>query len=157
MDIDDFGAIHLFEPLGIDPPEWRRFDSGIVDSSGGFYQTSREMMKFGVTYLNNGVWDNQQIISPEWVVKSSVPYESNTNIRVPGIDSPGEGYGYTWYIHESSHHGETISMFYALGWGDQLIIVIPDLNTVIVFTGANYAAKPASFTIFERNILPAIE
>ncbi|NIS46330.1 MAG: beta-lactamase family protein, partial [candidate division Zixibacteria bacterium] len=44
MDIDDFGGIYLFEPLGIDPPKWNRFDSGVVDSSGSFYQTPREMM-----------------------------------------------------------------------------------------------------------------
>jgi hypothetical protein len=44
-----------------------------------------------------------------------------------------------------------------LGWGNQEIIVIPDLETVVVFTGANYATKPTTFTIFEKFILPAIE
>jgi len=157
MDIDDFGGIYLFEPLGIDPPEWNRFDSGVVDSSGSFYQTPREMMKFGITYLNGGIWKGKQIINEEWVANSSVPFGKNINIKVPGINSNGEGYGYTWYIHESSHNGENLKLFYALGWGDQMIFVIPDLKTVVVFTGANYTSNPTTFTIFETFILPAIE
>jgi CubicO group peptidase (beta-lactamase class C family) len=157
MDIDDFGAIHLFEPLGINPPEWNRFDSGVVDSSGSFYQTPREMMKFGITYLNGGIWEGKQIINKEWVANSSVPFDDNTDIKVPGIKSSGEGYGYTWYIHETRHHGEPLNLFYALGWGDQMIFVIPDLKTVVVFTGANYMTTPTAFTIFEKFILEAIE
>lgn len=157
MSIDDFGAMHLFEPLGIDSPEWSRFKGGVVDASGSFRQTPREMLKFGVTYLNGGLWEDQQIIPEEWVEKSFTAYNNNVGINVPGISSSGEGYGYTWYIHTSEHRGELLTSYYALGWGDQEIFVIPDLETVVVFTGGNYAVKPTTFTIFDKLFLPAIE
>ena len=44
------------------------------------------MMKFGVTFLNNGKWDGENIISEKWVEKSATPYPPNTNIKVPGVD-----------------------------------------------------------------------
>ena len=48
--------------------------------------------------------------------------------------------------------------YFASGWGGQLIIVIPDLETVIVFTGGNYYTneKISCYTIVEDYIIPAI-
>jgi len=41
-------------------------------------------------------------------------------------------------------------------WDGQQIIVLPGLNTVLVFTGANYTKKVEEYKIFERYILPAL-
>jgi len=46
-------------------------------------------------------------------------------------------------------------MFYAGGWGGQHIMVLPELNTVVVFTGGNFVTKRPPFKILEKYILPA--
>ena len=48
-------------------------------------------------------------------------------------------------------------MFRAGGWGGQSIMVFPDLDMVVVFTGGNYAAKSSLYEIIEQFVLPAIE
>lgn len=156
MNIDEFSEKYLFETLGIENSRWTQFPDGVWDGSGSFYISPRDMIKFGVTYLNNGLWDGKRIISAEWVEKSSVPYRNNIDIKIPGEDSGKNGYGYTWWTSELPHSGNTTNMYRAGGWGGQEIMVFPDLDMVVVFTGGNYANKTHLFEIVERFILPAI-
>ena len=60
------------------------------------------------------------------------------------------GYAYTWWTKDFTYKNEHIRMFFALGWGGQKILVLPDLDMVIAFTGANYNAKVHEFEIIER-------
>jgi CubicO group peptidase (beta-lactamase class C family) len=118
--------------------------------------TPRDMIKFGAVYLNDGKWKDQQIISLEWVKKSSTIYNNNVDIIIPGEDSGKNGYGYTWWISELPHKGEKIKMFRAGGWGGQEIMVFPELDMVVVFTGGNYAKKTTLFRVVENYILPSL-
>ena len=47
-------------------------------------------------------------------------------------------------------------MYSAAGWGGQHIMVLPEINAVVVFTGGNYVTKRPPFKILEKYILPAI-
>ncbi|MFC2112949.1 serine hydrolase domain-containing protein [Bacteroidota bacterium] len=156
MNIDEFSMKYLFEPLGIEKTQWTQFPGGVWDGSGSFYITPRDMIKFGVTYLNKGEWNGERIISPEWVEKSSTPFANNIDINIPGEDSGKNGYGYTWWTSELTYSGHETKMFRAGGWGGQEIMVFPELDMVVVFTGGNYAVKTHIFEIVERFILPAI-
>ena len=117
------------------------------------------MAKIGVTFLNKGVWKEQQIISEQWVGESATtfPGNSNTGINIPGEDSGRVGYSYTWWTKQYSESGKEIHIFYAGGWGGQLIMVLPEVNTVVVFTGGNYLTKRPDFKIFEKYVIPAID
>jgi CubicO group peptidase (beta-lactamase class C family) len=156
MKIDAFSREYLFGPLGIDSIDWFiRYPSGVIESAGGLKLTPRAMLKIGVTYLHRGIWEDQRILPEEWVAKSARPYQNNSGIRVPKEGSGRNGYGYSWWVHDFRHRGNRSRMFYAGGWGDQLIMVIPELNAVVVFTGGNYTSKRSAFRIFRRYILPA--
>jgi CubicO group peptidase (beta-lactamase class C family) len=157
MDIESFANEYLFAPMGIDPVEWKRFDSGVIYAGGEQYMTPREMLKFGVTYLNDGLWNRERIINEDWVELSSVPFGDNTRISVPGSDGGRKDYGYSWWIWPTRHNGEELEAIYAGGWGGQRIIVIPDLETVVVFTGGNYTGNTKTFAITEDFILAALE
>ena len=166
MDIEAFANENLFAPLEIDPIEWRRFDSGVVFASGEQYLTPREMVKFGVTFLDGGMWGGQQIVSEGWVEKSASPYPGPDNswfnhfLRPipPGDDTWGRrGYSYTWWTHEFSHKGQEIHAYWASGWGGQKIIVLPELNAVVVFTGGNFTGSDPTIKILKRYVLPAFD
>ena len=47
-------------------------------------------------------------------------------------------------------------MYRAGGWGGQEIMVFPELEMVVVFTGGNYAAKSHLYKIIRRYVLPAV-
>jgi len=154
MNLPEFSGKYLFEPLGIDSFDWwLQFENGLVDGAGGLKMTPRGMVEVGATFLNNGIWNGKKIISDKWVEKSATTYPVNTNIKIPGTDSGINGYAYTWLTKEYS---DFVNMFYAGGWGGQNIMVFPELNMVVVFTGGNYTSKTNNFKILEKCILPAI-
>lgn len=157
MNIDEFSMKYLFGPLGVDSTLWFQYDNGAVATDGSLQLTSRNMLKFGIIYLNNGVWNGERILPEEWVIKSSNVYNNNSGINIPIEDSGKNGYGYSWWISELSHKGERIKMFRANGWGSQSIMVFPDLDMVVVFTGGNYAAKSWLFKIVKQYLIAAIE
>jgi CubicO group peptidase (beta-lactamase class C family) len=157
MDIDEFSEEYLFEPLGIDSFDWwLRYPSGVIEAAGGLKMTPRDMAKIGVTYLNNGVWNGERIVSEEWVEKSATSYGDNKGIDVPGTDQRNVGYSYSWWIKTFANSDEEIDMFCAVGWGGQNICVFPDLNAVVVFTGGTYTRTVKTFTLLDRCIIPAM-
>ncbi|MFC2125001.1 serine hydrolase domain-containing protein [Bacteroidota bacterium] len=156
MTIDEFSSTYLFGPLGIDTADWYlKFENGIYDANN-LRITPRAMTKFGATFLNNGVWNGNRIVSKQWVEKSAVPYSGNQGINVPGEASGRLGYSYTWWTREYAFKGNKIDMYTASGFGGQYIMILPELNTVVVFTCGNYLTRRPPFEILERFILPAI-
>jgi CubicO group peptidase (beta-lactamase class C family) len=165
MDIEAFSGQYLFEPLGIETPEWKWIDDRVVYAAGDQSLTPREMLKLGVTYLNNGVWDGQQVLSEDWVAKSATPYPGPGNTWFnhalrpipPGDSTRGpRGYAYTWWTHEFSHSGEKIPAYWAFGWGGQRIIVLPNQDAVVVLTGASYTAADATLKVLTKHVIPAL-
>jgi len=157
MKLDAFSKKYLFEPLDITNFDWWLvFPSGEIQAAGGLKLTPREMVKIGDMMLKKGVIDGNRIISEEWIDKCATPYSGNTNIRVPGEDLGKTGYGYTWWNKSFKYKGKSIDWLFALGWGGQKIVIIPELDMVLAFTGANYESKVHDFKIFEKYILPAL-
>jgi hypothetical protein len=50
-----------------------------------------------------------------------------------------------------------MKVFYAAGWGGQKILIIPEVKTVIVFTGGTYVSQVREFRILRNYVLRAIE
>jgi len=157
MDIKEFSERYLFGPLGVDSIQWDGYPNGELETAGGLHLRPRDMLKFGVIYLNNGVWKGKRIISQDWVEKSAEIYGNNSGIKIPIEDSGKNGYGYTWWISQVGRSGKKTNMYRANGWGGQVIMVLPDKNMVVVFTGGNYTSKSKLFKILERFILPAVK
>ena len=125
-----FARTHLFEPLGISSVSWRSDPDGITFGGGGIWMTPRDMAKFGYLYLEGGVWDGQQVVPADWVEASvSAPH-----------------YGYQWWILRNGAYA-------ALGYRGQRIFVIPDLEMVVVFTGALSSDTP--LVLVDAFVIPA--
>ena len=155
--LDEFSGTYLFEPMGIDSYDWWLvFPSGEIQGAGGLKLSPRDMVKIGAMMLNQGVWDESRIVSEEWVSKCMYSYAGNTGIKVPGEDLGRVGYACTWWTKRFTYKGRNIGMYLALGWAGQKIMVLPELDMLVVFTGANYNAKVHQFEILERFILPAM-
>lgn len=116
--------------------------------------TSRDMLKFGLLFLNNGVWNGQKLLSEEWIKKST------TKQIAPGTDKPEIGYGYFWWTRQFSYAGKQYNGYYAAGNGGQFLIVIPELDLVTVLTGSNYNDLTKMFQgmdIFEKYVLASLK
>lgn len=133
----DFARKELFGPLGITGVIWPMDPQGVSnDGWGDMRLRPRDMAKIGLLYLNNGVWDGKQILTPHWV-------ETVTHKR-PEV--PETDYGYLWWIYKDAG-------YYARGRGGQHIIVLPAQNMVIVTTGGGFTNGGP---LLETYILPAV-
>lgn len=95
-----------------------------------FRMSARDAARFGLLFLQEGVWHGKQIIPKEWVKES-------TSLHSP-TDNRGGGYGYLWWIPGDF---KELGMYSALGVGSQMIAVIPGLNMVIVQRVDTYTGK----------------
>lgn len=124
-DVGLFAKEHLFDPLGIDNIQWDTSPNSIYQTGGGLRLRPRDMLKFGLLYLNNGVWDGQQVVSADWVDKSSKS------------QGPNRGYSFQWWLQTYFIPGGRYMAYLAAGRGGQYIIVVEELNAVVVFTAGN--------------------
>jgi CubicO group peptidase (beta-lactamase class C family) len=155
MNIDEFSGKYLFGPLGIDPYYWTQYRNGVIDAAGSIKITPRDMAKIGVTFLNCGIWDGKRIISEHWVDKSATSFPGNNWLNNEDDHWGLKGYSYSWWTHHFVRSSKKMDMFYAGGWGGQFIMVIPELSTVVVFTGGNYLSYRPPFEILKKYVLPA--
>jgi CubicO group peptidase (beta-lactamase class C family) len=157
MDLDKFSEEYLFKPLEIDSSDWSlRFKNDVIEAGGGLDITPRDMTKIGALCLNNGTFSGKQIISKQWIEKCKTQYANNKNIFIPGHASGSHGYAYSWWLQSYKKSGNEINMYHAVGWGGQEIIILPELNAVVVFTGGNYISISPAFIILDKYILSAI-
>jgi CubicO group peptidase (beta-lactamase class C family) len=164
VDIETFSWQYLFEPMGIETPPWQWIgNTGVVFAAADQRLTSREMLKYGVMYLDQGFWNRKQIVSEEWVENSISPYSGSGNTWFnhflrpipPGSNAWGSrGYSYGWWTHEFSGK---IPSYFALGFGGQKIIIFPNHKTVVVFTAGNYTSADTSEKILTKYVIPALE
>lgn len=154
MTICDLSKEHLFKPMGIDSVHWAvKFDNGVIETAGGLKMKPRDMLKFGIMFLNDGAWNKKRVLSKNWVDRSSKAYHDNTFIKVPGEDSGRVGYAYSWWTKTVMIDNEEVILYWASGWGGQKIVVIPSIETVVVFTGGNYLSGVKQFGIIEDFML----
>lgn len=144
MKASDFAGQYLFTPLGITDWEWRGDEK---NTTGGFGLDLRpqDMAKMGQLYLNNGVWNGQQLISSEWIKASTTKHNN-------GGDPHGENYGYQCWVTTVDGH----SAYFAGGYGGQFIYVVPDLDLVVVITsGWDRHHEEHRLNIVNKFIIPA--
>ncbi|MBW2633871.1 MAG: serine hydrolase [Deltaproteobacteria bacterium] len=115
----DFANMHLFKPLGIENVKWDTSPEGVNIGYDGLWLEPKEMAKIGLLYLNNGKWENKQIISSNWIKESITPYHDGRLLD--------QKYGYQWWINPAGY-------FSANGMNGQFIQVLPGKNLVAVFT-----------------------
>ncbi|MDX9948773.1 MAG: serine hydrolase, partial [Bacteroidales bacterium] len=122
--------------------------NGIIRMDGGLKMRPRDMLSFGSLYLNNGEWNGEQILSEDWV-KSSTTQKVNLNDR---------GYASHWWTMDYTINENTFETYYALGHGEQAIIVVPGSELVFVMTAGNYMqVEHSPFEIMSQYILPSLK
>jgi len=129
----DYANKTLFDPLRSEGGLWSACHNGLIFASGGLYFKARELSKIGLLFLNKGVWEGQQIISPDWISASFKDYVSTTANFFPNTS-----YGYQWWITSFVIKGISHKCFFAAGWGDQFMFIIPDFDLIVEFNSGNY-------------------
>lgn len=136
----EFADKNLFAPLGIKDRIWFIDEKGINKLSLNLKPL--DMAKIGLLVLNRGCWDGLQIISSEWIEKST--------IKQAEISS-SSAFGYHWWLYAVNG----IEIVGAYGYGGQRISIIPSHDLVVVSTANIHDGFP--FKLLTNYILKVFD
>ena len=132
MPLVDFAKQYLFDPLAIEKLEWTYTPLGSASTAGGLSLRSRDLLKLGQLYLNNGTWRGKRIVSEKWVKQSITPYAQ--------VDEETE-YGYFWWLKNFGTDQHKSRAYCMLGNGGNKVCVFPTLDMAVAITSTNYNTK----------------
>jgi len=66
-DVRDWLLPLLFEPLGIENPQWHRCPLGFVVGGSGLELRTGELARIGRLLRDRGAWEGRQLVSAEWI------------------------------------------------------------------------------------------
>lgn len=118
----------FYQKLGITDYVWHKQANGIGEGSARMHMRPRDMLKVGITYLNQGKWQDEQVIPKSWVKQAT---------RLQARSDAGD-YGYYFWLRRLAG----IDYISADGDGGQYINIFPEQNMVIVMTQGNYLNWP---------------
>jgi len=131
----DYAGEKLFGPLGIDDVQWRSDPQHVSAGGAGLYLLPRDMARLGRLWLQDGVWQGKRLLPAGWI-------DQVRQAKVEMGLGPQLRYGNLFWSMPAR------DMFMAVGFDRQLIMVMPKIDVVAVFTGAhryaNASGKPSS-------------
>jgi CubicO group peptidase (beta-lactamase class C family) len=129
-DIEEYGATHLFAPIGITHWFWKRTPSGTVDTEGGLYLEASDLARIWYLFTRGGMWNGTRVVSADWVRQSTSPAIA----VAPGPNAPK--YGLKWWLYPDPLDA-TKFVWAGSGFGGQFPMAFPDLDLVVVFNAWN--------------------
>ena len=154
--IYDEAQAQLAIPLGFE--DWDRSaqrKSGNLTVSRNpayhFWLSTRDMARIGHLMLNEGAWNGEQVISPEWarrIVSVVTPLEE---MNPPRRRDGYFGYGYMWWIFDGPRAGGPFEGAYTgRGAVGQWISVFPALDLVIAHKTKSAYGRTTSWSSWQR-------
>lgn len=146
-----FPARRLFEPLGMHSAVLEVDAAGTFVGSSFMYATARDWARFGLLFLNDGVWNGERILPDGWVAFSVSPAPAARAGR----------YGAQWWLNA----GETADttrrtwpdlprdIFWAAGFQGQYVAIVPSHDLVVVRLGVTETEDAWSLGAFLRSTL----
>ena len=120
----DYLRPRLFEPLGIDDPEWGASPQGVTLGGYGLSVRTEDIAKFGQLYLQKGRWNGKQLVPEAWVAAATKLQTSNGSNPNSDWD---QGYGYQfWRCRHGAYRGD--------GAFGQFCVVMPEQDAVLAIT-----------------------
>lgn len=159
----EFAQEFLFSPLGITVPSniilytseshvafiktnnesgWVADENGTNTAGWGLTLTAVDMAKIGQLYLNGGQWNGKQIVSSEWVKKSTTEHSRWKKENL--------AYGYLWWTDIGNG-------FAAMGNSGNVIYVNAEKKMVIAIAALFKPTAKDSIELIVNDIEPLIE
>ncbi len=123
-----------------------RFGDFILSSQ--VYTNARDLARFGLLYLHNGVWNGERLLSEDWI----------DFVRTPAPATVGRGgfYGGQWWLVPEDRTDVPKDAYSTSGNRGQYTIVVPSHDLVIVRRGLDYGRQGFDRWALTREIIKAL-
>jgi CubicO group peptidase (beta-lactamase class C family) len=144
----------LFHKIGMYSAVMEPDASGTFVGSSYTFATPRDWARFGLLYLQDGVWQGERILPRGWVKYSTTPTPQ----------APRGEYGALFWLNAGSPSdtedrrwpSAPRDAFAATGFQEQKVIIIPSKKLVLVRFGATSDRKAWNSDEFIANVLAAL-
>jgi CubicO group peptidase (beta-lactamase class C family) len=142
--LPEFFRQTVAEPLQFGRWHWNVTPAGEGYLGGGAFLRPRDLLKVGQAYLNRGEWNGRRIVPAEWITESTRPrMEISPASTGYSEEEFGNYYGQgfdalAWHLNPLTVAARTVPAYAATGNGGQVLLVIPEFELAVVFTGGNY-------------------
>ncbi len=123
-----------------------RFGDFILSSQ--VYTNARDLARFGLLYLNDGVWNGERLLSEDWI----------EFVRTPAPATVGRGgqYGGQFWLVPEGRNDVPNDAYSTAGNRGQFTIIVPSHDLVIVRRGLDYGRQGFNRWDLTREVLKAI-
>ena len=138
----NFPYRELFYKIGMTSAQMEMDARGTYIGSSYCFATARDWAKFGLLYLQDGIWNGERILPEGWIKYSTTPVEKSKGI-----------YGaHFWLNHNHAAYKDAPpDLFSANGFQGQRVFIIPSKDLVIVRLGLA-GSSSFDFNEFLKNI-----
>ncbi len=131
-----FAFENLFYKIGMNNTVIEPDASGTYVGSSYGFATARDWARFGLLYLNDGVWNGERILPEGWVTYSTTP----------ATTAPMGEYGAQWWLNAGAKENASnrkypelpTDTYWADGFEEQYVMVIPSKHLVVVRLGVSH-------------------
>ena len=123
-----------------------RFGDFILSSQ--VYTNARDLARFGLLYLQDGIWNGERLISEDWI----------DFVRTPAPATVGRGgqYGGQWWLVPENRHDVPKDAYSTSGNRGQYAVVVPTHDLVIVRRGLDHGRQGFDRWGLTREVLKAV-
>jgi len=146
QNIDQYLNDNVFTKIGIPRDDWSWEDrDGMPLPYSGLHITARSLARFGLLFLNKGMWRGNKVVSSTWVTEATNA-QQDLNKR----------YGYLWWNNSTGAWSKVPADAYAaMGKYDNDMLVVPSLDMIVIRQVGNDEAAKRQVKIDELFALAA--
>jgi CubicO group peptidase (beta-lactamase class C family) len=144
----------LFDRIGMHSAVIEPDPSGTLVGSSFMYATARDWARFGMLFLDDGVWNGERILPEGWVAYSTAPAAAADG-----------AYGAQWWLNAGTATDSTRrtwpavprDAYFASGFQGQYIVILPRHRLVIVRLGVTPDLRAAGMEQLITGAMAALE
>ena len=144
----------LFVPIGMRSAVFETDAAGTLVGSSYVHASARDWARFGLLYLQDGVWDGARVLPPGWVDYS----------RTPTPTSETRDYAAQFWANAGRPDDPTqrrfphlpVDAYQASGFQGQAVLIVPSRKTVIVRLGMTHQRPAWDLDAFAASVLAAL-
>jgi CubicO group peptidase (beta-lactamase class C family) len=120
-----------------------RFGDFILSSQ--VYTNARDLGRFGLLHLREGMWEGERLLSREWI----------DFVRTPAIGNSSKRYGGHWWLVPEERNDVPKHAYSTAGNRGQYVVIVPSYDLVIVRRGLDYGKQGFNQWDLTREVVKA--
>lgn len=160
LSVIDYAQRYFLDPMGMQDTHWSVLPQQQLRVGYGIRTSGRDSARLGQLFLNQGRWQGQTLISPEYIAAALRP-------QYPAANG---AHGYLWWLNQSTERwirpvmrgtgkliaGAPEDLFMATGMSGNFIYVFPGQDMIVVSLGHSLSWRIESL-VTARDIFHAFQ